>query len=188
MGRAFWQVVALGVVFTLARFSEAFLILRAADAGLAMVLVPVVLVVMNIVYALVAAPAGSLSDRVDRRLILLAGLAVLVGADLVLAASSSIAGVMVGVALWGLHMGLTQGLLAALVIDAAPVPLRGTAFGIFNLASGIAMLAASSVAGLLWSRLGAPATFHAGAVFAGAAAVMLMVLRRRAPTQPQPPA
>ncbi len=188
MGRAFWQVVALGVVFTLARFSEAFLILRAADAGLAMVLVPVVLVVMNIVYALVAAPAGSLSDRVDRRLILLAGLAVLVGADLVLAASSSIAGVMVGVGLWGLHMGLTQGLLAALVIDAAPVPLRGTAFGIFNLASGIAMLAASSVAGLLWSRLGAPATFHAGAVFAGAAAVMLMILRRRAPAQPQPPA
>lgn len=134
---------------------------------------------MNIVYALVSAPAGSLSDRVDRRLVLLAGLVVLVIADLVLAWSQGVFGVPLGVGLWGLHMGLTQGLLAALVVDAAPENLRGTAFGLFNLASGVALLAASSVADLLWSSRGAEATFLAGAAFAGIAAFFLIVMLLR---------
>ena len=183
IGTPFWGVVALGVVFTMARFSEAFLVLRASDAGLHATLIPLVLVVMNIVYALVSAPAGSLSDRVDRRLLLLAGLVVLVIADVVLAWSHGIFGVLVGVGLWGLHMGLTQGLLAALVVDAAPANLRGTAFGLFNLASGVAMLVASSVAGVLWSSQGPAATFLAGAVFAAIAAIVLTVMLTRSGLQ-----
>lgn len=181
MGRAYWSVVAVGVVFTMARFSEAFLVLRAQDVGLAVALVPVVMVLMNLVYSAVATPAGSLSDRIDRRILLAAGLGVLVLADVALAALPSIAGVLFGVALWGLHMGLTQGVLAALVADAAPDHLRGTAFGVFNLASGGAMLAASGLAGLLWTGFGPSATFVAGAGFAGLAALGLaFVLRRRA--------
>lgn len=180
-GAPFWGVVGLGVVFTMARFSEAFLVLRASDAGLRAAMIPLVLVVMNVVYALVSAPAGSLSDRVDRKLVLLAGLIVLIIADLVLAKSQDIFGVLLGVGLWGLHMGLTQGLLAALVVDVAPANLRGTAFGLFNLASGVTLLAASSVAGALWSSHGAQATFLAGAVFAAIAAVLLasMILGSR---------
>lgn len=178
-GAPFWGVVGLGMVFTMARFSEAFLVLRASDVGLRAALIPLVLVVMNIVYALVSAPAGSLSDRVDRRLVLLAGLLVLIIADLVLAWSQGIFGVLLGVGLWGLHMGLTQGLLAALVVDVAPVNLRGTAFGLFNLASGITLLAASSVAGVLWSNRGAQATFLAGAAFAATAAILLAVMLGR---------
>ena len=179
MGAAYWSVVALGVVFTMARFCEAFLILRASDAGLSAALVPIVLVVMNIVYAIVSTPAGSLSDRIDRRLILLAGLVALIAADLVLARSHGVGGVLVGVALWGLHMGMTQGLLAALVVDGAPARLRGTAFGVFNLASGVTMLAASGVAGLLWSRFGPQATFLSGAGFSALAFVMLTVMVSR---------
>ena len=174
-GAPFWGVVALGVVFTMARFSEAFLVLRANDFGLPAALIPLVLVVMNIVYALVSAPAGSLSDRIDRRLILLVGLVVLVIADLVLAWSPGIFGVLLGVGLWGLHMGLTQGLLAALIVDAAPANLRGTAFGLFNLASGITLLAANSVAGVIWASQGAAATFLAGAAFAATAVILLAV-------------
>jgi MFS family permease len=179
LGRPFWAVVAVGVVFTLARFSEAFLILRAQDVGLPVALAPVVMVVMSLVYSVVSAPAGGLSDRVDRRLLLLAGLAVLVAADLALAFLGSIAGVLLGVALWGVYMGLTQGILAALVADAAPARLRGTAFGLFNLASGVALLAASTLAGLLWSQYGAKATFLAGGGFAVLAALGLAVAIRR---------
>ncbi|GGE20377.1 MFS transporter [Polymorphobacter glacialis] len=182
-GKPFWGVVALGVVFTMARFSEAFLVLRASDVGLRAALIPLVLVVMNVVYALVSAPAGSLSDRVDRRLVLLAGLVVLVIADLVMAWSQEIFGVLLGVGLWGLHMGLTQGLLAALVVDAAPANLRGTAFGLFNLASGVTLLAASSVAGVIWSNQGAAATFLAGAVFAAIASIFLAVMLMRSGLQ-----
>lgn len=185
-GRPFWGVVMLGVVFTMARFSEAFLVLRASDAGMRTALIPLVLVAMNFVYALVSAPAGSLSDHVDRRLVLLAGLGVLICADLVLAWSPSIFGVLMGVALWGLHMGLTQGLLAALVVDAAPDRLRGTAFGLFNLATGITLLAASSVAGVLWSSRGFAATFVAGAGFAAIAAAVLVIMlirKKNAPKQ-----
>ena len=161
----YWQVVALGAVFTLARFSEAFLVLRAQQGGMAVALVPLVLVAMNLVYAASAYPFGALSDRMDRRVLLALGLAVLIAADLVLASSNHWSVVLAGVALWGVHMGLTQGLLAALVADTAPADLRGTAFGMFNLISGLAMLLASVVAGLLWDRLGAPATFAAGAGF-----------------------
>lgn len=166
MGRPFWSVVAVGMVFTMARFSEAFLVLRAQDVGLAIALVPVVMIVMNIVYAVVAAPAGALSDHVDKRVMLALGLGVLVLADLALALIPTIGGVLIGVVLWGLHMGMTQGLLATLVAEAAPVRLRGTAFGVFNFASGVTLLLASSLAGILWSGFGPGAAFLAGAAFA----------------------
>jgi len=179
LGFAFWSVVAIGVVFTMARFSEAFLVLRAQDVGLSVVLVPIVMVVMNVVYAAVSTPAGSLSDRMDRRILLAAGLAVLVLADVALALLPSIGGVLFGVALWGLHMGLTQGVLAALVADVAPERLRGTAFGLFNLATGVTLLAASSLAGLLWVVYGAAMTFAAGGAFAALAALGLLLVIRR---------
>ncbi|MBW8816340.1 MAG: MFS transporter [Caulobacterales bacterium] len=182
---AFWAVVAVGMVFTLARFSEAFLILRALDLGAAPALAPMVMVVMNLVYALVSAPAGNLSDRVDRRLLLLAGLAVLVAADAVLAFAGSLPGVFAGVALWGLYMGLSQGVLAALVADTAPQRLRGTAFGLFNLASGVTLLAASTLAGELWTLQGPKATFLAGGGFALLAALGLAVVVRRGAAEPQ---
>lgn len=179
LGGAFWAVVAIAAVFTLARFSEAFLILRAESQGLPLVLVPLVLVVMNVAYALSAYPAGALSDRVDRTAILVAGLVLLIAADLALAFGPGIAGVAAGVVLWGLHMGLTQGLLSALVADTAPEDLRGTAFGMFNLVSGIALLAASVIAGALWDAFGAEGTFVAGACFAAAAMAGLLALRAR---------
>jgi len=179
MGRPYWSVVAVGVVFTLARFSEAFLVLRAQGAGLRPALIPLVLIVMNLVYAAVAAPAGSLSDRMNRRLLLAIGLGLLILADLALAFLPSIGGVLFGVALWGAHMGVTQGLLSALVADAAPDRLRGTAFGVFNLATGLTLLVASALAGVLWSRLGAPATFLGGVVFCAVALGGLLLLRPR---------
>ena len=172
---AFWSVVAVGAVFTLARFSEAFLLLRARSLGVGNDYVPFVLVVMNVVYAASSYPAGHFSDRMDRRLILAAGGAVLIAADVVLARASGIAGLMMGISLWGLHMGFSQGLLAALVADAAPTERRGTAFGLFNLVSGIVLLVASIVAGVLWDRIGAPATFYAGASFAGLGLLGLLV-------------
>ncbi|MBE2263583.1 MAG: MFS transporter [Burkholderiaceae bacterium] len=165
LGRPYGWVVAIGAIFTLARFSEAFLVLRAEQTGVAMALVPLVMVAMNLVYAASAYPFGKLSDHVSHQQLLIAGLAVLVAADLVLAVSSHWSALLVGVALWGVHMGMTQGLLAAMVADAAPADLRGTAYGFFNLVSGVAMLLASVVAGLLWQGFGAPATFAAGAGF-----------------------
>ncbi|MEN9398339.1 MAG: hypothetical protein RLZ81_2869 [Pseudomonadota bacterium] len=162
---AYWWVVAIGAVFTLARFSEAFLVLRAQQSGVAMALVPLVMVAMNLIYAVSAYPFGKLSDRMRHHTLLVLGLLVLLAADLVLAAASGTAGVLLGVALWGIHMGMTQGLLATMVADTAPQDLRGTAYGFFNLLSGLSMLLASVLAGLLWDALGASATFHAGAVF-----------------------
>jgi MFS family permease len=175
---AYWGVVAVGVMFTMARFSEAFLVLKAHDTGLAVALVPLVMVVMNVVYAAVSTPAGRLSDSMDRRLVLGAGLVVLITADIILAMSDTVAGTFVGVALWGLHMGLSQGLLAALVADTAPENLRGTAFGVFNLASGIAMLAASALAGMLWSAYGSQYTFVTGALFATVSLVGLLIVTK----------
>ena len=169
LGAPYWWLVLIAAVLTLARFSEAFLILRARSLGLPVALAPVVLVVMNVLYAVSAYPAGHLSDRVDRRLVLVAGCVALIGADVALALAGGVGLVMAGVALWGLHMGLTQGLFAALVADTTPGRLRGTAFGVFNLASGGAMLAASVLAGWLWDQYGAPATFYAGAGFTGVA-------------------
>jgi MFS family permease len=181
MGAPFWSVVAVAIVFSMARFSEAFLILRARDVGLAVSLAPAVLILMNVVYSAVAAPAGSLADRVDRRRLLVIGLVVLVLADLALSFLPSIAGVALGIALWGLHMGLTQGLFAALVADAAPARLRGTAFGVFNLAQGLTLLVASPLAGLLWTAYGAGATFLTGAGFCIVALAGLLIAVRRRP-------
>ena len=163
--RAYWWVVGVGAVFTLARFSEAFLVLRAEQVGIALALVPLVMVAMNVVYSLTAYPFGKLSDRVSHHGLLLAGLSVLVLADVVLAVSTHWVGLLLGVALWGVHMGMTQGLLAAMVAAQAPADLRGTAFGFFNLVSGVALLAASVLAGLLWQYLGPAWTFGAGAAF-----------------------
>ena len=165
LSRRYWWVVAIGAVFTLARFSEAFLILRAQQGGLPIALAPLVLVVMNVVYALAAYPFGKLSDRSRHAPLLGAGLLVLLLADGVLAYSNHWTWVGAGVALWGLHMAMTQGLLAAMVANAAPAELRGTAFGLFNLVSGVAMLVASGLAGLLWDQLGASFTFLAGGAF-----------------------
>ena len=179
LSSAYWFVVAAGGVFTLARFSEAFLILRAQQQGLPDSYAPLVLVVMNIVYALSAYPLGKLADRLSHLALLSAGLITLIIADLVLAQAQGLAAVALGVALWGLHLGMTQGLLATMVADTAPAHLRGTAFGFFNLASGIAMLVASVLAGLLWDRLGPGVTFYAGAVFSTAALLMLALRSRR---------
>ncbi|WP_296526857.1 MFS transporter [Rhodoplanes sp.] len=178
LGADYWRVVAIATVFTLARFSEAFLILRAQSVGLPIALVPAVMVLMNVVYALAAYPAGVLSDRMDRQTILIVGLGLLIIADVVLALSSGIVGVAVGVIFWGLHMGLTQGLLATLVADTAPAELRGTAYGMFNLMTGLALLAASLIAGGLWDAIGPASTFLAGAVFTALAVIGLLTLRR----------
>ena len=173
----FWLVVTLGAVFTLARFSEAFLILRAQDVGLAIAYVPSIMIVMNIAYALFAYPAGVLADRVSARKLLVFGLGLLVVADVILALADSPSLAFLGVAFWGLHMSFTQGLLSKLVADTAPCELRGTAFGMFNLVSGGMLLLASVIAGTLWSRYGAPATFIAGASFAVLSAVGLLFYR-----------
>lgn len=165
LSAAYWWVVGIGAVFTLARFSEAFLVLRAEQTGVATALVPLVMVAMNVVYAASAYPFGHLSDRMSHSRLLLWGLAVLVAADAVIALSGHWSGLLVGVALWGIHMGMTQGLLAAMVADVAPADLRGTAYGFFNLVSGLAMLVASVVAGLLWQGLGPAWTFGAGGLF-----------------------
>ncbi|WP_432263083.1 MFS transporter [Cupriavidus sp. TMH.W2] len=180
LGRSYWHVVAIGAIFTLARFSEAFLVLRAQQVGLPLYLAPLVLVAMNLVYLLSAYPFGKLSDSLSHMTLLAWGLVVLVLADLVLARGTHWAVTLAGVALWGLHMGMTQGLLATMVADTAPNDLRGTAYGFFNLASGLALLVASVLAGLLWDRLGAAFTFYAGAAFCAAAiALILLVARNR---------
>ncbi|KVD97756.1 MFS transporter [Burkholderia ubonensis] len=159
----YWYVVAIGATFTLARFSEAFLVLRAQQTGMDVAWVPSVMVVMSLAYTLSAYPVGVVSDRLDRRALLAIGMALLIGADLLLGARADAATVLTGVAVWGLHMGFTQGILAAMVADTAPAEWRGTAFGLFNLASGVAMLLASAIAGWIWQRFGAPAMFFTGA-------------------------
>ncbi|MHA3081082.1 MFS transporter [Acinetobacter sp. ANC 5502] len=162
---SYWGVVSIGAVFTLARFSEAFLVLRAQQSGVPVAFIPLVMVAMNLVYALSAYPFGKLSDRMNHKVLLALGLIVLISADLVLAINTHWSVMLTGVALWGVHMGMTQGLLATMVADTAPADLRGTAYGFFNLVSGLAMLLASVLAGLLWDRLGAAFTFYAGATF-----------------------
>ncbi|MCA6998653.1 MFS transporter [Dickeya solani] len=160
----YWWVVGLGAVFTLARFSEAFLVLRAQQVEIPIALIPLVMVAMNLVYACSAYPFGKLSDRMDHPSLLKMGLLVLIAADVVLAVSQHWLSVIVGVALWGVHMGMTQGLLAAMVANTAPADLRGTAYGVFNLISGVALLLASLGAGILWDVWGAASTFYAGAL------------------------
>lgn len=171
---AYWIIVAIGAAFTLARFSEAFLLLRGQDAGLDLGYAPLVMIVMNVFYAAAAYPAGAAADRLSHRTLLLLGLGLLIASDLVLARAASPLMVFAGAALWGLHMALTQGLLAKLVADTAPSDLLGTGFGIFHLTSGVAMLLASVMAGALWSAYGPAATFIAGAAFALITAVGLM--------------
>lgn len=187
LGSAYWWVVGIAVVFSIARFSEAFLLLRAQAVGLPIMLVPIVLVLMNVVYALAAYPAGVLSDHANRITIVGVGCGLLVAADLILTFTTGLAGVAMGVALWGLHMGFTQGLLATLVADTAPPELRGTAYGFFNLFSGLALLVASLLAGALWDELGSQSTFFAGALFATIALVGLAAVRHIAPTIGQGP-
>ena len=175
----FWLIVLLGAVFTLARFSEAFLILRAQDVGLAIAYVPVIMIVMNIFYSIFSYPAGVAADRISARILLVFGLAILVVADVVLAMAVSPWITFAGAAFWGLHMAFTQGLLSKLVADNAPADLRGTAFGMFNLVSGVALFLASFIAGSLWTAFGASATFIAGASFAIFAAMGLLLCRHK---------
>jgi len=176
---AYWWVVAVGAVFTLARFSEAFLVLRAQQLGFPIAWVPMVMVVMAACYMLSAYPVGKWSDRIGRERLLGAGLVLLALADLLLARAESSAMVLFGVALWGLHMGFSQGILATLVADTTPAELKGTAFGLFNLLSGVALLLASGIAGWLWQTYDAATTFHAGALFSVAALALLLVRRAR---------
>ena len=176
---AYWWVVVVGAVFTMARFSEAFLVLRAQQTGMATAWVPLVMIVMSVTYALSAYPCGVMSDRMGRRSMLVIGILLLVAADLVLASAPSAPVVLAGVALWGLHLGFTQGIFAALIADETPPDLKATAFGLFNLASGVVMLLASILAGVLWQNLGSAATFHAGAGFAVMALALCLSLRVR---------
>ena len=178
LGSAYWFVAVAGAVFTLARFSEAFLVIRATDQGLALAWAPAVIGAMSLVYAASAYPAGRLQDKIGARPLLLCGLLVLIAADLALAFGSTLIAIFIGIGLWGLHMGLTQGVLAALISATAPDLLRGTAFGLFGLVTGLAALVASVLAGLLWDRIGAPATFVAGAGFAAAAFIAFLLLKR----------
>jgi len=173
LASAYWWVVGFGAIFALARFSEAFLVLRAQHGGIPVALVPLVMVAMNLIYALSAYPFGKLSDQMSHMKLLALGLLVLIAADLVLAMNDHWGTVLLGVGLWGLHMGMTQGLLATMVADTAPADLRGTAYGFFNLTSGLAMLIASVLAGFLWDQFGASFTFYVGAVFCGIAVMGL---------------
>ena len=178
LGSAYWSVIVAGAVFTLARFSEAFLVIRARDQGLALAWAPAVIAAMSLVYAASAYPAGRLQDRTGARPLLLFGLLVLIAADIVLAFGSTLVAVFLGIGLWGLHMGLTQGVLAALISATAPDRLRGTGFGLFGLITGLASLLASVLAGLLWDRIGAQATFLAGAAFAAASFAAFLLVKR----------
>lgn len=178
IGMRTWLVVAVGAVLTLARFSEAFLVLRAQGLGIALAMVPIVLVVMNVAYTATAYPAGVAADRGHRKALLVWGLVALIASDVVIASTASRTLFFAGVVLWGLHMGLTQGLLSTLVADAAPADLRGTAFGVFHLVSGVAMLLASVIAGVLWDAYGPAWTFYAGAAFTALALLGLLAARR----------
>jgi len=176
LGRAYWWLIVIAALFTLARFSEAFLVLKADDAGLAVTFVPLVLVVMNVAYSLSAYPAGFVSDRFDRYGVLGLGAIVLIAGDLVLARADTVAGTLVGVVFWGVHMGFTQGLFAALVADVSEEQVRGTAFGVFNFVSGVVLLAASVLAGVLWERFGSDVTFYTGAGLTAVACVAMWIL------------
>lgn len=185
--RTYWLVLAIGVVFTLARFSEAFLLLRAEKLGLAAHWVPGILLMMSLFYALTAYPAGRLSDRLGRVRLLYVGLVCLISADVILALASNITMVIIGACVWGVHMGFTQGLFSALVADTARKELRGTAFGVFGLATGLAILCASVFAGWLWDLYGPRTTFTAGVVFAALTLVALFLFQRRRPQLHLPP-
>ncbi len=179
LGPAYWKVAGVGAIFSLARFSEAFLVLRAQQAGIPLAWIPLVMALMNLVYAGTAYPFGKMSDRGGHERLLALGLAVLIASDLILAADGRWPAVIIGASLWGVHMGITQGLLARMVADAAPADLRGSAYGFFNCACGVAVLIASAVAGALWDLFGGAWTFYAGAAFAAAALAALFLRGRR---------
>ncbi|MDE2431054.1 MAG: MFS transporter [Burkholderiales bacterium] len=177
----YWMVVAIGTVFTLARFSEAFLVLRAQQSGVPTALVPLVMVAMNVIYALSAYPFGRLSDRINHSTLLTLltlGMLVLIGADILLAMGGHLGLLLIGIVLWGLHLGMTQGLLATMIANTAPADLRGTAYGVFNLLCGLAMLGASVVAGSLWEKMGGSLTFYASASFCAVALIMMLIASR----------
>ena len=176
LGAPFWRVAGVATIFSLARFSEAFLILKAQAVGLPVIFAPLVLVFMNLIYASAAYPLGVISDRMGRWSLLALSLIVLICADGVLAHGSSLVWVFCGVLLWGLHMGMSQGLFAALVADVAPPSLRGTAFGVYNLFSGLALFLASFLAGRLWDQFGDWATFLLGGSFALIALIGLLMI------------
>ena len=171
------RLLAVGFLFALARFSEAFLILKGIEIGLSEAMSPLTLALFNLVYVALAYPAGALSDRMSPRSILMVGLAVLVGGNLVLAQTGSFAGLVLGVGLWGAHMALTQGIFSRMIADSAPEELRATSFGAFWFVSGIAALLASLGAGWIWDREGSSATFITSAAVAAAALAMLSLLR-----------
>lgn len=179
LGSTYWWVVGIGSIFTLARFSEAFLVLRAQQGGMPIALVPLVMVAMNVIYAVSAYPFGKLSDTMSHTRLLVWGLIVLIAADVVLAINNHWGIVLLGVALWGLHMGMTQGLLAAMIAVASPADLRGTAYGFFNLACGLALLIASALAGIVWEQFGASFTFYVGATCAACAIALVAVKEGR---------
>jgi MFS family permease len=180
LGGTYWKLVAIGSLLTFARSTEAFLVLRGSNLGLSNTLVPLVLVVMSLVYTLAAYPAGKWSDQGGRRPLLVAGMLVLAVADVVLALAGGLVGLFAGIALWGLHMGLTQGLFAAYIADLAPGELRGTAFGVFNLATGFVLLLASALSGFVWDAFSPAATFWMGGALALVGAAALFALPRRA--------
>lgn len=175
LNRSYWWVVGIGAVFTLARFSEAFLVLRAQQLGIPTAFVPLMMVIMNLVYSASAYPFGKISDNTSHNKLLSLGLLVLIASNLMLASGTNMLAVALGISLWGLHLGITQGLLATMVADSAPMEMRGTAFGFFNLVSGIALLIASVTAGVLWDGIGASSTFYAGAGFSSLAFLGLVL-------------
>ena len=177
------RLLAVVFLFSLARFSEWFLILRALDVGVSPVLSPLALVAFNVGFLALAYPAGALSDRMSPRSILMAGMGVLVVANFLLAQDIGLLGLTVGILLWGAHMALTQGIFARMVADVAPDHLRATSFGAFYFVSGIGTLLASLAAGFIWDRDGAATTFIAGAGAAAVALAMLSLLEqpRRGP-------
>lgn len=159
LGFAFWWIAAGAAFLTFGRGAKAFLVLRTEDVGVPLWLVPIAFVIMNTVYAATAYPVGGLSDRIDRRRLLAAGIVVLILSDVVLAMASGPWVGLLGVVLWGLHFGMTQGVLATLVVDSAPEPLRGTAFGAFSLLSGFALVASGALGGMVWDAWGPSTLF-----------------------------
>jgi MFS family permease len=178
------RLLQVGFLFTLARFSEGFLILKGIDIGLSEAMSPLTLAVFNLAYVLLAYPAGALSDRLSPRSILMAGMAVLIAGNLVLAKATASPLLIVGTALWGAHMALTQGIFARMIADSAPEQLRATSFGAFWFVTGIATLLASLGAGWLWDRQGPSATFITSAILAAVALAMLSLLEK----EPRPSA
>jgi len=170
------RLLKVGFLFTLARFSEAFLILKGIDIGLSEAMSPLTLAIFNLAYVALAYPAGILSDRMSPRSILMAGMAALIAGNVILAETGNFLGLVIGTALWGAHMALTQGIFARMIADSAPEELRATSFGAFWFVTGIATLFASLGAGWLWDRQGSSATFLTSAAIAAAALAMLSLL------------